>query len=211
MVPRHRSLPFTMMATRSQSASTSSMRCEVSTTERLSMVWRMRFQRLRRDTGSRPADGSSSSTHSGSPTIAMATQSLRFMPPERRSASLLACGRSSSWSSAASTRSFASLPGTPRMRAKSLRWSAQESLSQSVLPCATTPSASVARWKSVKVDLPSTKASPAVGTVARMTMSIVVLLPAPLAPSRPKHSPLPTRKEQSWTATVSAALEPLGG
>ena len=56
-----------------QSASHSSMECEVSTTQRFCMVDEMTSHMKRRASGSMPVDGSSSSTSGGSPTSAMAT------------------------------------------------------------------------------------------------------------------------------------------
>mmetsp|Transcript_20735 Transcript_20735/g.65202 ORF Transcript_20735/g.65202 Transcript_20735/m.65202 type:complete len:201 (-) Transcript_20735:3339-3941(-) len=200
-----------MMETRSQRASTSSMRCEVRTTARASMVARRTFQRLRRETGSRPAEGSSRRTSPGSPTMETAVQSLRFMPPLRREASLSAWGRSSSWSRAASTSLVASLAGTPRSWAKSLRWSAQVRKSQRVLSWLTTPRTLEASSKSSRTEWVSTRTSPVVGATSRRIMLSVVDLPAPFAPRRPKTSPRATRKVTSWTATVSAASAALAG
>mmetsp|Transcript_12991 Transcript_12991/g.52003 ORF Transcript_12991/g.52003 Transcript_12991/m.52003 type:complete len:256 (+) Transcript_12991:1180-1947(+) len=200
-----------MMATRSQSASTSGKRCDVRTTERACMVDRSTFHRLRRETGSSPADGSSRRQSSGSPMTAIATQSLRFMPPLRRPASLRACGRSSSWSSAASTSAAASVCGTPRSCAKSRRWSRQLSRFQSAFICVTTPSVLAACSKSSRTEWPATRMSPAVGACARMIALSTVDLPAPFAPSRPNASPLATRNDASCTATVSSAVAPLAG
>ena len=59
----------------------SNIECVVRSTARPVIVDLIRFQRFRCETGSKPADGSSSKTTCGSPTSATAQHSLRFMPP----------------------------------------------------------------------------------------------------------------------------------
>lgn len=76
------SSPLTMMPTREQSASASSMECVVSMAER--RPWKLArivSQRKRLLRGSMPVLGSSSSTTFGPPTIAIANDSLRRVPP----------------------------------------------------------------------------------------------------------------------------------
>src|SRR6266849_4377157 len=50
---------------------------------------------------------------------------------------------------------------------------------------------------------PSTSTSPESAAVSPSQISIVVVLPAPLGPSRPKHSPVRTSSSRSSTATTS--------
>src|SRR4051812_8603636 len=50
---------------------------------------------------------------------------------------------------------------------------------------------------------PSTSTSPESGSVSPSQISIVVVLPAPLGPSNPKHSPLATVRSSPSTATTS--------
>ena len=142
---------------------------------------------------------------------AMATQSLRFMPPERFFESLAAYGVSSICTSTASTSARTRGAGTPRSRAKSRRCARHESRSQSVFCCATTPSRVAARAKSSSTEWPPTCASPAVGYVARMTQLIAVDLPAPLAPSSPKSSPRATRNVRLRTAASGGSAGSFGG
>mmetsp|Transcript_8385 Transcript_8385/g.25193 ORF Transcript_8385/g.25193 Transcript_8385/m.25193 type:complete len:249 (+) Transcript_8385:593-1339(+) len=191
-----------MMPTRSQSTSASTIECVVKTTARPAMVARMRFQRLRWDTGSRPAEGSSSRTVAGSPTRAAAQQSLRFMPPERRPAGLAACAASSTRSSVSATAA-ATRPGASRRRPNSSRCSRQLRDPHSVFCWFTTPRRRAAAGKSTRTDAPPSAASPDVGATARVTMDMVVVLPAPLAPRSPKTSPDRTPKVTFCTASMA--------
>src|SRR6185437_4823544 len=50
---------------------------------------------------------------------------------------------------------------------------------------------------------PATSARPEVGLVSVQSMLIVVVLPAPLGPRKPKTSPLPTSKSTPLTASKS--------
>mmetsp|Transcript_27772 Transcript_27772/g.57057 ORF Transcript_27772/g.57057 Transcript_27772/m.57057 type:complete len:234 (+) Transcript_27772:169-870(+) len=190
-----------MMPMRVHSASASSMECVVSTTARFAMVLINVSHKLRRLTGSSPADGSSSSTRSGSPTMAMATHSLRFMPPLRVPASRCAYGPSSSSLTVLLTKADTCAAGTPRRRANSLKWSRHVSLSHSVLCWVTTPRCFEACLKSVSTLFPSISIDPALGYKLRITIEIAVVFPAPLAPSRPKHSPRGTAKHSDLTAS----------
>mmetsp|Transcript_1837 Transcript_1837/g.4273 ORF Transcript_1837/g.4273 Transcript_1837/m.4273 type:complete len:286 (-) Transcript_1837:1559-2416(-) len=202
LVPRARSCPLTMMPMRLHRASASSMLCVVRMTALWLMVRRITDQRLRLLTGSSPAEGSSSSTTSGSPMSAMATQSLRFMPPDRRMASLWRCGVSSSWSMVPSTTCLTRSSGTPLSLAKSFRCASTESRSHRELFCVTTPRCVAPALKSLRIEWLATKASPLVGTRCLVSMDSTVVLPAPFAPSSPKISPEPTLKATSCAATT---------
>ncbi len=54
--------------------------------------------------------------------------------------------------------------------------------------------------------MPSTWIDPEVGRLRPSIISSVVVLPAPLGPSMPKHSPRWTKKEMSSTAVRSAVF-----
>jgi len=56
------------------------------------------------------------------------------------------------------------------------------------------------RRGSLVTSYPATDALPDVGFRSVVSMRIVVVLPAPFGPSRPKTSPLPTEKLMDWTA-----------
>ena len=51
------------------------------------------------------------------------------------------------------------------------------------------------------MEKPATRASPDEGGSSVVSILIVVVLPAPLEPSKPKTSPALTDKVRSWTAT----------
>lgn len=57
-------------------------------------------------------------------------------------------------------------------------------------------------------DLPQTSTSPEVGGSSPMATLKVVVLPAPLTPSKPRHSPLSTESHMSRTAWNGAASRP---
>mmetsp|Transcript_13884 Transcript_13884/g.41664 ORF Transcript_13884/g.41664 Transcript_13884/m.41664 type:complete len:379 (+) Transcript_13884:281-1417(+) len=185
-VPSAFSWPAAMMATRVQSASASSMECVVNTTARPTIARRRTVQRRRRDTGSKPADGSSSNTTDGDPTSAHATHSFLFMPPDKRAANRSGTCPSSTSSRNAATTSFraAAVDATfavRRSRNRS-RCSAHDNRSYSVSVCVTTPRWRAAPRKSSRTDAPLTVASPALGNAARMTTAMADVLPAPFAP-----------------------------
>jgi hypothetical protein len=56
---------------------------------------------------------------------------------------------------------------------------------------------------SVRMSWPATRPVPAVGRVSVVIIRTVVVLPAPLGPSRPSTDPSGTTNETSSTATVS--------
>ena len=83
MLPRQTKCPLTMIPSRVQRASHSSIEWEVNTTD--FPVWissRMTRQSWRRAPGSIPLVGSSKKTMSGSPMRATAVDSFRLLPPE---------------------------------------------------------------------------------------------------------------------------------
>ena len=64
------------------------------------------------------------------------------------------------------------------------------------------------RWRSSSAPVaqfsPSSSTVPASGAVSPSQISMVVVLPAPFGPSRPKHSPRVTSRSRPSTATTSA-------
>lgn len=100
--PMQRSLPAATTATRLARLSASSIACVVSSIARPVRQARMTFQSCRRVAGSRPDDGSSSSTTAGREHSATAIDKRRFWPPERRLTAVLRF----SYSSTALTKSF---------------------------------------------------------------------------------------------------------
>src|ERR1700761_600693 len=57
--------------------------------------------------------------------------------------------------------------------------------------------------RAVTTSKPATSACPALGLVRVQSMLIVVVLPAPLGPRKPKTSPVPTSKPTPLTASKS--------
>ena len=76
-------------------------------------------------------------------------------------------------------------------------------LSHRRLSCGQTPTKEFISFRSVTMEWPQTRASPDVGEINPHNMLNVVLLPAPLGPKRPRHSPYPTEKQILSTATCS--------
>mmetsp|Transcript_29171 Transcript_29171/g.72121 ORF Transcript_29171/g.72121 Transcript_29171/m.72121 type:complete len:213 (-) Transcript_29171:1404-2042(-) len=112
--PRHEKRPPTMMPMRLHSASHSSMEWEVSTMVRPAVEALMTSHMNRRASGSIPVEGSSSSTTAGSPMRAMATESLRLLPPLYVPAWRSAYLRSAIFSIRLSTMPSICSVGTPR-------------------------------------------------------------------------------------------------
>ena len=109
------------------------------------------------------------------------------------------------WSTRANVAATASStsPSSIRSLANNLRWSAQLSASHSVLCWFTTAKCSDACAKDERTDVPEMATSPLVGSTARMTADMVVVLPAPFAPSSPKTSPVRTPKVHPRTASTA--------
>ena len=77
------------------------------------------------------------------------------------------------------------------------------SLSESCVSCSWMPSRCRSAGASEAQRSPSTSTSPESGSVSPSQISIVVVLPAPFGPSRPKHSPARTSSSMPSTATTS--------
>ena len=78
-----------------------------------------------------------------------------------------------------------------------------ELVRRAAFPGAGCRAAGAARRSSRRHVMPSTSTSPASGGSRPSRISIVVVLPAPFGPSRPKHSPRSTASERPSTATTS--------
>ena len=70
-------------------------------------------------------------------------------------------------------------------------------------PSGSTPSRRLASTGSAHTSWPSTYAAPASGRSSPTAIDSVVVLPAPLGPSRPKNEPAGTSRSTPATATLS--------
>mmetsp|Transcript_38951 Transcript_38951/g.120377 ORF Transcript_38951/g.120377 Transcript_38951/m.120377 type:complete len:512 (+) Transcript_38951:571-2106(+) len=202
--PSTRISPSTMMATRCASASTSSRWCVVSTTAHcFTMRW-IAVHRPRRATGSMPALGSSRNTTRGPPMRAMATESLRFWPPERADDGKSRFGVRSTASSISSASAVASGPlGMPFRRAKNSRCSTHVISSHRMLCCGQKPMCCRAAGRSRSTLSPYTTQSPPSSPSMPIMQPIVVVLPAPLWPSSTVTSSWYIGRSRPFTATKS--------
>mmetsp|Transcript_82994 Transcript_82994/g.165684 ORF Transcript_82994/g.165684 Transcript_82994/m.165684 type:complete len:202 (+) Transcript_82994:403-1008(+) len=121
--PKQRILPHRMMPMRVQSASHSSIECDVSTIECFDRSRVMRSHMRRRATGSMPEEGSSRNTTAGDPTRATARESLRLLPPDKEPESRSACGVRETCSRRRLTIGIASSTLIPLSRANKSRYS----------------------------------------------------------------------------------------
>mmetsp|Transcript_9793 Transcript_9793/g.30808 ORF Transcript_9793/g.30808 Transcript_9793/m.30808 type:complete len:226 (+) Transcript_9793:620-1297(+) len=138
MEPRQRRRPPTMIPTRVHTASTSSMLCVVRMMDVScrSVAARASTRHMnRRAIGSIPVDASSMKSSGGLPSMAMATDSLRLLPPLRVPARRCSNSDSCISCSLASTSSRSRLPEKPLMRANSSRCSRTVSSSSSAENC----------------------------------------------------------------------------
>mmetsp|Transcript_38031 Transcript_38031/g.101165 ORF Transcript_38031/g.101165 Transcript_38031/m.101165 type:complete len:319 (-) Transcript_38031:1569-2525(-) len=129
LLPRQRSRPLHMMPMRSPRMSASSMLCVVSTTVLSCLAASTTSQTWRRLIGSMPVVGSSRYTTSGLPMSATATDSLRFMPPEKAPARWLADCDSRTSSMRLSASAAMESARRPLMVPKSTRCSLADRLS----------------------------------------------------------------------------------
>mmetsp|Transcript_74635 Transcript_74635/g.235927 ORF Transcript_74635/g.235927 Transcript_74635/m.235927 type:complete len:326 (-) Transcript_74635:797-1774(-) len=136
--PKHWKAPSTWMAIREQRDSASSGEWVARSTtllRRSSAILCTSIHRVRRATGSMPAEGSSRKTSGGSPVHASAMDSLRLLPapscPPRQQAKAERPKRSS-WCRTSSTSSW---PKAPRRHAWSSRCSCTVNLANSGSPC----------------------------------------------------------------------------
>ena len=140
---------------------------------------------VRRDAGSMPAVGSSSSTNLGSPISAHASESLRFCPPDSVSA------RAPNLSSASPTARSMRAGSSPASAASSMpltdptsrRLSRQVSAAKTRSCCGQTPESARTPSICVATSLPKATASPSDCGKRPVRMPMVVVLPAPFCPS----------------------------
>src|SRR5487761_2547203 len=156
----------------------------------------MTSQNSRRATGSNPVVGSSRKRSSGGPMIPRATSMRRFCPPESRPTRSFALSESPTIS-----RVSATSRGWEKNPAKSVRvsltvWSGSKSDSWRTSPIRSR------HWRlALRGVAPRTVADPSSGRWNPSRISMVVVLPAPFSPRRPKISPRSTVKLMSSTAT----------
>mmetsp|Transcript_5835 Transcript_5835/g.9064 ORF Transcript_5835/g.9064 Transcript_5835/m.9064 type:complete len:280 (+) Transcript_5835:997-1836(+) len=208
MDPKHLNPPATMIPTFVQSASHSSMEWDVRITVPFlpplspEVIRERTSHRNLRFSGSTPLVGSSQNTSGGAPTIAIATLNLRLFPPDRVPA--VRSANSSRLSSL--ILSLATLPtrcsGMHLIRAYSSRCSLTVRSSKSASNCGQYPIRRRRLLCSVKMSKPTSFAVPFVGKISPVRIFIVVVLPAPLTPRNPKHSPSATPNVKSSTATL---------
>ena len=145
----------------------------------------MRSHSWRRACGSRPVVGSSRKSSSGPPTSAQASASRCFCPPESvptRARALLA--ELHQRDHLVDRRALMIEAAKQRQRFRDRR-----ACPRAAFPAAGCRAAGAARRSRCFHVRPSTCTSPESGSVRPSQISIVVVLPAPFGPSRPKHSP----------------------
>mmetsp|Transcript_23468 Transcript_23468/g.65510 ORF Transcript_23468/g.65510 Transcript_23468/m.65510 type:complete len:209 (-) Transcript_23468:2095-2721(-) len=135
-----------------------------------------------------PEVGSSRSTVLLSPQNAMATESLRFMPPLRFLENVLrfSCKATSSmlWSIFSSASWADILLYIPLILAKNWTCSLTVSMGKRQSCCKQMPISCRMEVMLVRMSLPPMVAYPSVGAIIPVNMLIVVVFPAPLCPSR---------------------------
>ena len=190
-----------MMAMASERISASSRKCVVSTTARPSRYERSSAQMARRECGSIPLVGSSRKTVDEAPISETARHSLRFWPPE--SASALVCVFSARVTCSRSVRIAASssAPRRPLSEPYSRRCCAGVSCAKIVLSCGHTPSDWRIATIAVRIESPSIHASPPSGGMSPVSIEMVVVLPAPFAPSSAVIWPRRISRSRPCTAT----------
>ena len=127
----------------------------------------------------------------------------RFMPPENVSIRLLAWSSRPAIFNPYSIASASVCPPSPYMRPQKRRFSAAVSVGYSAISCGTTPSTRRTALESLRTEWPSTSTSPASGASKHEIMEMVVVLPAPFGPSRPKIEPRTIENDTPSTAVMS--------
>ncbi len=100
-------------------------------------------------------------------------------------------------------RSLATFVDRPKNRLLNWRFSETVSCMSRVLFWVTTPMRRLTATVSLTTSWPATHARPPVGATRVVSMPMVVDLPAPLGPSRPKNSPCGTSRSMPRTASTS--------
>ena len=95
----------------------------------------------------------------------------------------------------------------PNSRPWKYRFSHTFSWRSRVFVCETTPISCLASAGCATTSMPATNAWPEVGITRVVRIPAVVVLPAPLGPSRPKISPVPTQVERVDGAEVGPGVD----
>jgi hypothetical protein len=142
----------------------------------------------------------------GSPISAMPVLSLRLLPPEyvphHRSQWLVRSSRAIISLAARGARGA----GTPRSIAYISSVSRAVIRGSRASNCGQYPTTSRTSLSCVRTLLPSISASPLVGAWSPVIILNVVVLPAPLTPSSPKHSPAPIPSDSPSTASFRSCM-----
>ena len=194
-----------MTASRVASRSASSMKCVVSRIVLPCDSSCRRPSQIRcRACGSRPVVGSSRIRSSGSLTSARASVSRRFMPPDsvRMCASrLLAEAREiEQLRECARRASRGRCRNSCRRRS---RFSVTVKSGSRLSICGTTPTRILASRAALGTGWPTISIVPPSGSIRPRQQRSVVVLPAPLGPSRPKHSPRRISNDKPRTTSLS--------
>mmetsp|Transcript_15258 Transcript_15258/g.32477 ORF Transcript_15258/g.32477 Transcript_15258/m.32477 type:complete len:285 (+) Transcript_15258:1877-2731(+) len=190
-----------MIAMRSASSSASSRKCVVRMMVLPSLCARSSCQMARRECGSMPEVGSSRKMLRESPMSEMAKQSLRFCPPESCHASASARCVRPTLESISPTADSRLSPLRPLSEPKRRRWRRGERESKTTFVCGQTPTESLMARMCVRMESPSTVASPAEGGMRPVSIEMVVVLPAPFAPSSAEICPERSSRSRPCTAT----------
>mmetsp|Transcript_11049 Transcript_11049/g.16441 ORF Transcript_11049/g.16441 Transcript_11049/m.16441 type:complete len:251 (-) Transcript_11049:1514-2266(-) len=158
---------------------------------------------LLRAVKSMPEVGSSSITIEEPPIKAMASDSLRFWPPERFLAGVLRLSsRSTCWIFSSTAAWISALSESPLKRQNIRRCSSTVSSLKSTSCWGHTPNfLRISLMSDLKLRL-LTVMSPAVGLSSPVSIEIVVVLPAPLWPSKAKICPSYMSKSKPSTAAL---------
>ena len=194
-------LPRSTMATASQVRSTSSSRCDDSTTVRPSATRDRIMSRMSSmPAGSRPFIGSSRISSSGSPRRQAATPRRWRMPMEYFDTLSSARCRMPTRSSEGSMRPLAAGSRAAARICRfwrPVRWPWKRGSSTMA------PTRARARSRCRGTSWPSRDMVPASAWVSPSSTRISVVLPAPFGPRYPKAQPRGTRSSTSFTATLS--------
>mmetsp|Transcript_36306 Transcript_36306/g.87548 ORF Transcript_36306/g.87548 Transcript_36306/m.87548 type:complete len:260 (+) Transcript_36306:4756-5535(+) len=192
---------------RSPRTSASSIKCVVRRIQRLARYCRITFQVKRREKGSMPLVGSSRRTTLLPPQNAIATDSLRFIPPLRFFENVLRFSNKATslmiWSMCSSASACDMSAYSPFKRAKNricsrtVNWGKRQSCWRQIPIFWRIP------FISELISLPATRALPDDGANAPVSMAIVVVLPAPLCPNSAVTCPLYMLNERLSTACFS--------
>ena len=155
-------------------------------------------------TGSRPVVGSSRKMMPGRWTRAAARSRRRFMPPEYVPIVRSAASSRSTMASRSSTRWRRSPPRMPKRRAWRVSSSRPVWISSRPASWRATPMRFRTARASARMSSPATRALPAVGRSRVVSMRMVVVLPEPFCPRKPKMVPAAMSRSMPSTARTSS-------